>query len=62
MCGSSLRDSGLLSTGLASQRGVEGIREVTGVSAGGVCGVFGTVLFGIREGRGAMSSEAEGAG
>ena len=55
-------DSGLSSTGLASRRGVEGTREVTGVSARGVGGVSGTVLFGIREGRGAMSSEAEGAG
>ena len=57
MCGSSLRE--LSSTGLASQRVAE---EVTGVSAGVVGGVSGTVLFGIREDRGAMSLEAKGAG
>ena len=49
-------------SGHRARRDVEGTREVTGVSAGGVGGVSVTVLLSMREDRGTMSSEAEGAG
>ena len=57
-----MRETGLSASGLAVWRIVEVSRGVTSVSVTGVRAVSETVLFGVGEGCGAMSSEAEGAG